>query len=63
VSQRVFVHGFGGETLLGDADARRQADPPADARGPEQAPKMEELFADLGLPATRVKALSRWANR
>ncbi len=57
VAQRVHVHGFGGQTLLGTL---MPAAKPIHLLTPEdlsKPPKIEEFFVDLGLPAEQVKAL------
>ncbi len=56
VAQRVHVHGFAGETLLGTL---MPAAKPIHLLTPEELakpPKMAEFFIDLGLPAEEVKA-------
>lgn len=57
VAQRVWVHGFAGQTLLG---AMMPAAKPIHLLSTEdlnKPPKLEEMFVDLGLPADEVKAL------
>lgn len=56
VAQRVHVHGFGGQTLLGTL---MPAAKPIHLLTPEELnkpPKIEEFFVDLGLPADKVRA-------
>lgn len=56
VAQRVHVHGFGGQTLLGTL---MPAAKPIHLLTPEELnkpPKIEEFFVDLGLPMGEVKA-------
>ena len=56
VAQRVHVHGFGGQTLLGTL---MPAAKPIHLLTPEELnkpPKIEEFFVDLGLPVDQVKA-------
>lgn len=56
-AQRVYVHGFKGDTLLG---ALMPAAKPIHLLTPEDAnktPKIEEFFVDVGLPGERVKEL------
>lgn len=56
VAQRVHVHGFGGQALLGTL---MPAAKPIHLLTPEELnkpPKIEEFFVDLGLPADQVKA-------
>lgn len=56
VAKRVWVHGFSGERLLG---ALMPSAKPVHMATPEdlnKAPKVEELFVDLGLTADEVKA-------
>jgi len=55
VAQRVYVHGRSGEVLMG---ALMPASKPIHMLSPEEAakaPKIEELFVDLGLPADDVR--------
>lgn len=53
VAQRVAVHGFAGETLLGALQASSiPAFPPIP--GEAKAPRLDDLFVDLGLPADVV---------
>ena len=56
VSQRVFVHGFAGQSLRGTLTANAK---PRHMRKPDEdkQPKIEELFVDLGLPGPKVKEL------
>lgn len=57
VAQRVYVHGYGGRSLLGTL---MPAAKPVHLLTPEDAnkpPKIEEFFVDLGLPGDEVKAL------
>lgn len=56
-AQRVYVHGYKGDTLLG---ALMPAAKPIHLLTPEDAnktPKIEEFFVDVGLPGERVKEL------
>lgn len=56
-AQRVYVHGFKGDTLLG---ALMPAAKPIHLLTPEDAnktPKIEEFFVDVGLPGDKVKEL------
>jgi len=56
VAQRVHIHGFGGQILLGTL---MPAAKPIHLLTPEELnkpPKIEEFFVDLGLPAEQVKA-------
>ena len=54
VAQRVAVHGFAGETLAGALQASSiPAFPPIP--GEAKAPRMDDLFVDLGLSAEAVK--------
>ena len=56
VAQRVHVHGFGGQTLLGTL---MPAAKPIHLLTPEELnkpPKIDEFFVDLGLPGDQVKA-------
>lgn len=54
VAQRVAVHGFAGETLLGALQASSiPAFPPI--AGEAKAPRLDDLFVDLGLSAETVK--------
>jgi endoglucanase len=56
-AQRVYVHGYGGRSLLGTL---MPAAKPVHLLTPEDAnklPKIEEFFVDLGLPGDEVKAL------
>jgi putative aminopeptidase FrvX len=56
VAQRVYVHGFSGNRLLG---ALMPAAKPIHLLTPEEMnkpPKIEEMYVDLGLPAEDVKA-------
>jgi putative aminopeptidase FrvX len=56
VAQRVHVHGFGGQTLLGTLMPSAK---PIHLLTPEELnkpPKIEEFFVDLGLPVDQVKA-------
>jgi tetrahedral aminopeptidase len=55
VAQRVLVHGFSGETLLGAIQASSKPIHTASADELSKAPKLEQLFVDLGLPADEVK--------
>ncbi len=55
VAQRVYVHGFAGETLLGTL---MPAARPIHLLTPEELskpPRIEEFFVDLGLPGDEVK--------
>ena len=57
VAQRVYVHGFSGQSLLG---ALMPASKPIHMLTPEEMnkpPKIEELYVDIGLPADKVRAL------
>jgi endoglucanase len=57
VAQRVWVHGFAGRSLLG---VLMPGTKPIHLQTPEdanKAPKIEEFFVDLSLPADEVKAL------
>ncbi len=57
VAQRVYVHGFAGERLLG---ALMPASKPTHLLTDEERkkqPTVDELFVDVGLPAERVKSL------
>ena len=57
VAQRVFVHGFAGETLRGTL---MPGGKPIHLLTPDEAkqpPKIEEFFVDLGLPGDKVKTL------
>jgi tetrahedral aminopeptidase len=57
VSQRVYVHGFGGQVLLG---ALMPASKPIHMLTPEdmnKPPKVEDCFVDVGLPADEVRKL------
>lgn len=57
VAQRVYVHGFAGQSLLG---ALMPASKPIHVLTEEEKKKplqIEELFVDLGMPADKVKAL------
>ena len=57
VAQRVFVHGFTGETLLG---VLMPGSKPIHMLTPEEAakaPKIEDLYVDLGMSAERVNSL------
>lgn len=56
VAQRVYVHGYAGETLLG---ALQPAAKPTHLLTDEERnkpPKLDDLFVDLGLPVEDVKA-------
>lgn len=56
VAQRVYVHGFSGNRLLG---ALMPAAKPIHLLTPEEMnkpPKIEEMYVDLGLPGDEVKA-------
>jgi len=57
VSQRVFVHGFAGQSLKGTLSP--SAKPKHLLTGDEasKGAKLEELFIDLGLPGSKVKEL------
>jgi len=57
VSQRVLVHGFSGQSLRGTLTST--AKPKHLLSGDEagKAPKLEDLFVDLGLPGDKVKEL------
>ncbi len=56
VSQRVFIHGFAGQSLRGTLTSSAK---PKHLQGDESSkpPKVEELFVDLGLPAEKIKEL------
>jgi endoglucanase len=56
ISQRVFVHGFAGQSLRGTLTSSAK---PKHLQGNDEgkAPKVEELFVDLGLPGDKVKEL------
>jgi len=56
VAQRVYVHGFTGQTLLG---VLMPGQKPIHMLTPEEtskSPKLEDLYVDLGMPAERVRA-------
>lgn len=54
VSQRVHVHGFTGERLLGVLQPMAKPGAAGDADR-DKAPKLDELFVDVGLPGDVVK--------
>ncbi len=56
VAQRVFVHGFGGESLRGTLMPGGKPIHLLTADEAKQPPKIEEFFVDLGLPVDKVKA-------
>lgn len=56
VAQRVHVHGFGGQTLLGTLMPAAKPIHLLTAEEMAKPPKMEEFFIDLGLPVDEVKA-------
>ena len=55
VAQRVHVHGFGGQTLLGTLMPAAKPIHLLTADELNKPPKIEEFFVDLGLPAAQVK--------
>ncbi|MBB6050069.1 M42 family metallopeptidase [Armatimonas rosea] len=55
VAQRVWVHGFAGESLLGALMPSSKPIHTASAEELARPPKLEGLFVDLGLPADEVK--------
>jgi len=57
LSQRVFVHGFSGQSLRGTLTPNAKPRHLVSAEEAGKVPKVEDLFVDLGLPAERVKAL------
>lgn len=54
VAQRVWVHGFMGESLLGALQPASKPIHTASAEELSKPPKLEGLFVDLGLPAEEV---------
>ena len=57
VAQRVYVHGVGGQSLLG---ALMPSAKPIHMLSPEEMnkpPKLDDMYVDLGLPAERVRKL------
>ena len=57
VAQRVYVHGYAGQTLLGALMPAAKPIHLLNAEDLNKPPKVEEFFVDLGLPADEVKAL------
>ena len=57
VAQRVHVHGFGGQTLLGTLMPAAKPIHLLSADDLNKPPKVEEFFIDLGLPTDQVKPL------
>jgi putative aminopeptidase FrvX len=57
VAQRVHVHGFAGQTLLGALMPAAKPIHLLNAEDLNKPPKIDEFFVDLGLPADKVKAL------
>ena len=57
VAQRVHVHGFAGQTLLGTLMPSGKPIHLLSAEELNKSPKVEEFFVDLGLPVDRVNAL------
>ena len=56
VAQRVWVHGFKGESLLGTLMLGVKPIHLQGADEKDKATKIEDMFVDLGLPADKVKA-------
>jgi endoglucanase len=56
VAQRVYVHGFAGESLLGTLMPAAKPIHILTDEEKNKPPKIEEFFVDLGLPADEVKA-------
>ena len=56
VAQRVHIHGFGGQALLGTLMPAAKPIHLLTAEEMAKPPKMEEFFVDLGLPVDEVKA-------
>ena len=56
VAQRVHVHGFAGETLLGTLMPAARPIHMLTAEELGKPPKIEEMFVDLGLPCDKVKS-------
>ena len=54
VAQRVYVHGFGGETLLGTLMPAAKPIHLLNAEDLNKPPKIEEFFVDLALPREEV---------
>jgi putative aminopeptidase FrvX len=57
VAQRVHVHGFGRQTLLGTLMPAAKPIHLLSVEDLNKPPKVEEFFVDLGLPAEQVKLL------
>jgi endoglucanase len=57
VAQRVWVHGYGGQALLGAVMPAAKPIHLLTNEDLNKPPKLEEMFVDLGLPADEVKAL------
>lgn len=57
VAQRVWVHGFGGRSLLGALMPAAKPIHLLTAEDLNKPPKLEEMFVDLGLPADEVRAM------
>ncbi|MGI4792353.1 MAG: M42 family metallopeptidase [Janthinobacterium lividum] len=57
VAQRVHVHGYAGQTLLGTLMPAAKPIHLLNADDIGKPPKIDEFFVDLGLPGTEVKAL------
>jgi len=55
IAQRVWVHGFAGESLLGALQPSTKPIHTASAEELNRPPKLESLFVDLGLPAEEVR--------
>lgn len=57
VAQRVHVHGYGGETLLGAVMPAAKPIHLLTEEEKKKPPRVEEFFVDLGLPVEEVKRL------
>ena len=55
VAQRVYVHGFGGQSLLGTLMPSAKPIHMLSADEMNKPPKIDDLYVDLGLPAERVR--------
>lgn len=57
VAQRVYVHGFSGQTLLGALMPASKPIHLMSAEDHKKAPKIAQFFVDVGLPADKVNEL------